>query len=115
MMKKCFVILCALAFCSCSSSKYKLSAVITDASVLRSDKTYENGPDVVRGDSLAATLLFMPTGSPSIEDAVKNAAAKCEGNCIGLSDVLVEHNVNNMLLLFGSNSVTVTGYPIIQK
>lgn len=114
-MKKCFVILCALAFCSCSSSKYKLSAVYTEAGALNSHKTYENGSEVVRGDSLGVTLLFVPTGSPSIEDAVKNAADRCEGNCVGLSDVLVEHNVNNMMLLFGSNSVTVTGYPIIQK
>lgn len=69
---------------------------------------------VVEGVSYGCTILGMPVGNSTIEEAVQKAIKEEGDQCIGLSDVVVNHYIDACLIIYGNNMVHVSGHPLMR-
>ncbi len=70
---------------------------------------------LVDGYSYSCTVFGIPVGNPSVEEAVRDAIMGEDENCVGLSDAVVNHYVDALLILVGNNAIHVSGYPMMKK
>jgi len=106
--------LTALIFNSCSHRVLDFTLISTKNVDLSKAAFFEKGKQRVNGEDKVHIIIFIPTGSVSIKEAVDKAIETTPG-CVALLDGVIYTKFFWIPYIYGQTSATVEGTPLIDK
>lgn len=112
MMLACGAILCT----SCTQRIADLTFLSTKNVDMNHADGYYTSPNLrVEGEDVAHIIICFPTRIPNAKEAVDKAIEKNGSDCVGLSNMKLEHSVWYIPYLYGRETFTATGDPVFKR
>ena len=105
-------IVAAVASTACTQRVADFTLLSTKNVDLSRAETFQRAPQRTEGKSEEALILFIPTGEPSVKEAVDEAIEAAPG-AVALTDGVIHSHVFLIPLLGGTVGYTVEGTPLI--
>ena len=102
----------ALIFSSCSHRVLDFTLISTKNVDLSNGASFERGKQRVEGEDLVHWIIFIPTGTVSIKEAVDRAIETTPG-CVALVDGVIYTKFWWIPYIYGQQSATIEGTPLI--
>lgn len=110
---KAFVVLISMfSLLGCTTRLVDFTIISTKNLDLSRAGSFERGKSRIEGRDEALIIIFIPTGIPSIKEAIDRAIESVPGG-VALVDGVV--SVQSWWLIFGMTSYVVEGTPLIDK
>lgn len=67
------------------------------------------------GEDVGHLVIVVPTRIPNAKEAADRAIEKNGSNCVGLSNMKLEHSIWYIPYIYGRETFSVTGDPVFKK
>ena len=102
----------ALTFSSCSHRVLDFTLISSKNVDLSKGATFERGKSRVEGKDMVHWIIFIPTGTVSIKEALDKAIESTPG-CVALLDGVIYTKFWWIPYIYGQQSATIEGTPLI--
>ena len=102
----------ALTFSSCSHRILDFTLISSKNVDLSKGATFERGKNRVEGKDMVHWIIFFPTGTVSIKEALDKAIESTPG-CVALLDGVIYSKFWWIPYVYGQQSATIEGTPLI--
>ena len=102
----------ALTFSSCSHRALDFTLISSKNVDLSKGATFERGKSRVEGKDMVHWIIFIPTGTVSIKEALDKAIESTPG-CVALLDGVIYTKFWWIPYIYGQQSATIEGTPLI--
>ena len=102
----------ALTFSSCSHRVLDFTLISSKNVDLSKGATFERGKSRVDGKDMVHWIIFIPTGTVSIKEALDKAIESTPG-CVALLDGVIYTKFWWIPYIYGQQSATIEGTPLI--
>ena len=108
------LLFCVLAFSiiGCATRLVDFTIISTKNIDLARGADFKRGPSRVEGEDKASIIIFIPTGTPNIKEAIDRAIESVPG-AIALLDGVVTAKAFWIPYIYGESSYIVEGTPLI--
>lgn len=115
-MKNKILTIAAVAALGLSSCTQRISdlTVISSKNIDIENKTFKILDERVTGEDKKHIIVFIPTGQPSMKEAIDRAIESQKGG-VALSDASIEIKWWWIPYIYGQNTIKVEGNPVVKK
>ena len=106
------LIITALTLSSCSHRVLDFTLISSKNVDLSKGATFERGKNRVEGKDMVHWIIFIPTGTVSIKEALDKAIESTPG-CVALLDGVIYSKFWWIPYIYGQQSATIEGTPLI--
>lgn len=106
------LVLLAITFSSCTHRVLDFTLVSTKNVDLTKGADFERGKQRVEGTDMIHIIIFIPTGTINIKEAVDRAIETTPG-CVALLDGVIYTKFFWIPYIYGQSSATIEGTPLI--
>lgn len=113
-MKRFMVVMCIVLLTGCSTRLVDFTLISSKNVELSHGELLKRGSQRVYGEDRKSMIIIIPTGEPSVKEAMDRAIEKTPG-AVGLVDGVVTHKSWYIPYIYGEFWYEVEGTPLIDS